>query len=246
MKKLTLILTAAVFCLTFLSGCKDEKTDVKKEKHESISSAEANDSKESKESTNAVKEEASDNEKKNNDTDNSVSAESESAENENESNDDDFVSGPSYSNESGDITEIAVSLHEQSCETQWKYLVDCPYELDYEDASGEAFCVKGVSSLSEITAEYCQVFAEIPAEFSEKYFEENGKVYCRDGGRGGNIYYKGTELIFVSSDKNSASFTAVSHYADPETNEPMDSRSYDFKMIKDKEVWKTSVFTLPY
>lgn len=244
MKKLILFLTAFVSCLVFLSGCKEEEAEIKKEKNESISSTEVNENKEDAENTSAEKKENSRGEKENNDKDNSTSEENEAIEKEND--DDNSVAGGSYSNESGDITETAVKLHEKSCETQWKYLVDCPYQLDYEDASGEAFCVKGINSLSEITDEYCEVFAEIAPEFSEKYFEENGKVYCRDGGRGGNIYYKGTELILVSSDDNKASFTAVSHYADPETNEPMDSRSYDFEMIKDNEVWKTSVFTLPY
>ena len=122
----------------------------------------------------------------------------------------------------------------------------CPYQLDYDDTFGEAVRVTDINSLSEITDEYCKIFVGDGSVLFEKYFEKDGKVYCYDGGRGADIYYKGTELILVSSDENSASFTAVSHYADPETGEPMDSKSYDFKMIKEDGVWKTSVFTLPY
>lgn len=245
MKKLKLILAASAFCLAFLSGCKEEEIDIKRDKQESIILSESNVNEEKSDNESAVEKETSKAEKENSkDPDNSDSKDSDSS----SEGDDDTESsiGGSYSNESGDITEIAVKLHERSCAMQWKYLVNCPYQLDYDDTSGEAVRVTDINSLSEITEEYCKIFAGNGSELLEKYFEEDGKVYCYDGGRGANIYYKGTELILVSSDENTASFTAVSHYADPETNEPMDSKSYDFKMINDNGAWKISVFTLPY
>lgn len=255
MKKLRLLLAAVILCGALFTGCDEEKTEVKKDKNESAVSTEetaaektekyaetetqkVNSAKETEKETlenSEIEEESSE-----------ISEEQESSDDEiNEDNDINTIYD-TYSNDSSSITDIAVELHKKSCETKWNFLISCPYQLDYEDTQGEAFCVMNVDSLSEIIDDYCQVFAGDGAELNEKYFESDGKVYCYDGGRGANIYYKGTELILVSSDENSASFTAVSHYADPETNEPMDSKSYDFKTINDNGTWKTSEFTLPY
>ncbi len=255
MKKTLTILMTAIFCTAFLSGCDEETDDVKNAKQANPASTEISDVKETNDiqnvSDNIPEAEKENSEASGNPNNNNSSVDYVSDEADNSSADAteaaDSVTGGSYSNESGDITETAVKLHEKSCEIQWMYLVDCPYQLDYDDMSENgAVRVNDVDSLSEIISKYCEVFVSEAPELSEKYFEKDGKLYCYDGGRGANIYYKGTELIFVSEDENKASFTAVSHYADPETGEPMDNRAYDFEMVKIDGVWKTSVFTLPY
>lgn len=254
MKKLGIILISSILLGTFLSGCEEKKIEVKNNKQESIASSESIDSNEKQTKTESINEAEGDNSEKNENTEasqNNISNDNNDKSNNNSQ--DEFIDENttetnfgSYSNDEEDITQTAAELHQKSCETQWKYLFGCPYQLDYDDMSGEAVRITDVNSLSEIIDEYCKVFAGDGSVLNEKYFEKDGKVYCYDGSRGANIYYKGTELILVSSDESSALFTAASHYADPETDDPMDSKSYDFKMIKEDGVWKTAVFTLPY
>lgn len=144
------------------------------------------------------------------------------------------------------IEEVGQELFDQSCETQWKYLLGCPYETDYNDMNGYAVRIVGVSSLEEIEAGYCEVFAEPSDELYEKYFEADGGVYCYDGGRGSNISYVSTDLVLETSDDEKAVFTAVSHYADPQTGESEEDEENSFVIIYTDGQWKTSEFKLPY
>ncbi len=235
MKKTMAMLAAALLCITAASGCSDDTLKTNVRKNNSI--AESSSVEEIKEDTDESSEKPEESAK-------------ETEENSESSTEAEQLSIPeeqiSYSNESGELTDIAVELHKKSCETKWGYILSCPYELDQEDTTENGACrVIGVDSVEKIKAEYSAVFAD-SSEIDEKYFEQDGKVYCNDGGRGVNMYYTGTELITVSESDTEALFTAVSHYADPDTKEPMDSRSYDFKMVNVDGVWKTAEFTLPY
>lgn len=143
------------------------------------------------------------------------------------------------------IQQMGNQLFENACKTTWNYLCGCPYELDYEDSHENAFRVTGDYSLDEIRAEYGAVFNDCSL-LDEKYIENNGVLYCYDGGRGENIYYQSTELRLVSSDDSKAVFNAVSHYADPETNEPMEDEQHDFVIVNTENGWRVSGFTIPY
>ena len=145
-----------------------------------------------------------------------------------------------------DTQTAAEELYKKSCDTFWGTLINCTYQLDESDQSGEGVRVVDFDSLDALKEKYMEVFAEPDPAIDEKYFEENGKLYCRDGARGANIYYKSTELIPVKVTDSMAEYTAVSYYSDPETNEPMDKQSYDFKMMDMGDGWRTAEFTLPY
>ncbi len=145
-----------------------------------------------------------------------------------------------------DTQAAAEELYQKSCDTFWGTLINCTYQLDESDQSGEGVRVVDFDSIDALKDKYMEVFAEPDPTIDEKYFEENGKLYCRDGGRGANIYYKSTELIPVKVTESMAEYTAVSYYSDPDTNEPMDKQSYTFKMMNMGDGWRTADFTLPY
>ena len=145
-----------------------------------------------------------------------------------------------------DTQAAAEELYQKSCDTFWGTLINCTYQLDENDQSGEGIRVADLDSLEALKEKYTEVFAEPDPTIDEKYFEENGKLYCRDGARGANIYYRSTELIPVKVTDFIAEYTAVSYYSDPDTNEPMDKQSYSFKMVDLGDGWRTAEFTLPY
>ncbi|MGN0614152.1 MAG: hypothetical protein ACI4JB_09685 [Porcipelethomonas sp.] len=154
--------------------------------------------------------------------------------------------GEDYESGIDGMTETAQAQFEKSCRTQWEYLMDCPYELDYDDMYGNAVRVKNVNSISEVMEDYGEVFIGDRPELLEKYIETRDGLYCYDGGRGANIEYQGTDLITVKVDGDTAEFTAVSHYTDPSTGEQAPDVENSFVMVYTDGVWKTSVFTLPY
>ena len=145
-----------------------------------------------------------------------------------------------------DTQKTAEEMFKKSCDTFWDTLINCGYQLDEEDQSGEGVRVVDYDSVDAIKEIYTQVFLEPDPMIDEKYFEENGKLYCRDGARGADMYYRSTELMPVSVKENFAEYTAVSYFADPDTNEPMDKKLHDFKMMKVNGEWRTAEFTLPY
>lgn len=145
-----------------------------------------------------------------------------------------------------DIESIAAEQFEKSCEMQWSYLIGCPYELDYTDTYEYAVRVVGLNSISDVLADYNEVFDGNCPELAEKYIETQYGLYCYDGGRGSNIYYQDTDLELISYEGNTAVFNAISHYTDPETGEPQEDKINTFTIINCDGVWKTSEFTLPY
>ncbi len=145
-----------------------------------------------------------------------------------------------------DIEEIGEELFDKACQTQWEYLIDCPYELDYEDTYEYAVRVIGADSLSDVLMDYNKVFTGDRPELKEKYISTQYALYCYDGGRGANIYYQDTDLELVSCENNTAVFDAVSHYADPETFEPMEDEVHTFVIVRVDDDWRVSEFMLPY
>lgn len=151
--------------------------------------------------------------------------------------------------DSEDIMQIASVLYDKSCETQWTMILSCPYNLDYnvtESSGAVMISDSSVGSLDDIEAEYCEVFENAGQELFDKYFELNGEIYCYDGARGMNIKYQNTTLSLVSENEDEAVFSAVSHYADPETGEELEDKTDDFVIIKTEKGWRTRNFTLPY
>ena len=265
MKKFTVLLAAVIACMTAFSGCNlIEKAEIASQ---SSVSEEKNDNKESDSESETEADESSDEVSENADDEQVKDEESEDSETETESEseavteEDEIATEEteaaeseqseetpvedSVSEDAIDILEIGQKQFEKSCETQWKYLFSCPYELDYNDTYEYAVRVIGVNSISDILAEYNEVFAGNRTELSEKYVETQDALYCYDGGRGENISYLNTELELISNENDVAVFNAISHYADPETGEPMEDEVDTFTMINYNGIWKTSEFTLP-
>lgn len=144
------------------------------------------------------------------------------------------------------INQIGKEQFDKSCKTQWDYLIDCPYELDYNDTYKYAVRVVGINSISDVLEDYNKVFDGNSPELAEKYIATQHCLYCYDGGRGANIYYVDTELELVSYEGNTAEFIAVSHYADPQTGEAMSDEQHRFVIVRKDGAWKTVEFTLPY
>lgn len=145
-----------------------------------------------------------------------------------------------------DIQQIGEELYDKACHTIWSYVFDCPYELDYEDTYENAVRVVGKDSLADVLEDYNKVFTGDRPELQEKYISTQNALYCYDGGRGANIYYQDTNLELVSFEGDTAVFNAVSHYADPETFEPMEDEVYTFVIVRTNDEWRVSDFTLPY
>ncbi|MBQ8435579.1 MAG: hypothetical protein IJX24_06190 [Oscillospiraceae bacterium] len=244
MKKIIAV-SAALLCMLSFSAC----DIIEKAELESPVSSEAdiNENADKESDSESEKNDAEDIVEEEDDADLSDS-EVNSDENTQEKSDTDSDTADTQDEQDSDksIEEIGQELFDKSCETQWKYLLGCPYETDYNDMNGYAVRIVGVNSLDEIEAEYCEVFAQPSDELYEKYFEADGGIYCYDGGRGSNISYISTDLVLEICDDEKAVFTAVSHYADPQTGESEEDVENTFVIIYTDGQWKTSEFTLPY
>jgi hypothetical protein len=148
-----------------------------------------------------------------------------------------------------DVSSAAQELYRQGMQISFELFCGCPYELDYSNGTSNGYYPitdPSINSVSDIYDYYGSVFADTSQlEQSGKYTDIDGTPYCRDSARGADMYYQGTDLVYVSGDDTSASFTAVSHYADPETGEAMDDKSADFSIVKQDGTWKITEFHLP-
>lgn len=145
---------------------------------------------------------------------------------------------------SSDIMSVAQAQFEKSCQMQWNLIVDCPYNMDYDNMTGSGAVPiddSNITSVEDVANTYRTVFETADPVYS-KYYDDGDKVYCYDGGRGANIYYTGTDLELVSQSDTELVFNAVSHYSDDNTPE----RTKTFSMVLEDGVWKTESFSLPY
>lgn len=145
---------------------------------------------------------------------------------------------------SSDIMSVAQAQFEKSCQMQWNLIVDCPYNMDYDNMTGSGAVPiddSNITSVEDVADTYRTVFETADPVYS-KYYDDGDKVYCYDGGRGANIYYTGTDLELVSQSDTELVFNAVSHYSDDNTPE----RTKTFSMVLEDGVWKTESFSLPY
>jgi len=243
MKKSIAVLITLAALLAF-SGCTDVKTDSVSDK-QTLSTETLKDTSDGTEETETNTEQNKAVEKSESPTESSP--EQETTENRSEQDLDAQSDSESENTVSeDDIQNIGEELFEKACKTTWTYLCGVPYELDYEDSYENAFRVIGVDSFSDILEDYNKVFTGEHPELEEKYISTQYALYCYDGGRGENIYYQDTELELVSLEGDTVVFNAVSHYADPETNEPLEDRTDSFVIVNIDGEWRVSEFRLPY
>ncbi len=159
-----------------------------------------------------------------------------------------------------DLKVMAMEQFEKSCEMQWKYLMSCPYELDYEDTVSDgnnvAYRVIG-GDFNDILADYNTVFASSITEngvqtsgdrsaekLQEKYRVSQYGTYCTDGGRGKNKAYQYTYPEFISYEDNILKLNAISVYENEDGSCYTEENS--FTIVEIDGQWKTWDFTLPY
>lgn len=266
MKKFISVL-AVLICMTAFTSCSikpaelsdsDSKLQAEESKSNSEKNAldeiESNDKKGSIQNSDSSKaeenisensyDETSQEESDNNNTDDSQ------VENENDA-------GSNQEYEQTDFEQIATEQYEKSCEMQWKYIINCPFELDYDDIVGNGYRVKDIDSLNDILWDYNTVFTSVITENGEvstgdrsaetlqqKYFQTDNGLYCIDGGRGKNKSYKSTDFEFISYEDDILKLTAISYYEDSDGETT--TKENPFTIVNDNGTWKTYDFTLPY
>lgn len=245
MKKKGIILLTAILCGIIAAGCSDKTEVDNTKKKDSVSQSESiSETEEQAVSETSEKEEDNADSQSEEVSDNGENSEEDGGQTGYSAGENDWED-PVYSSDDSELTRTAVDLYDAAMKTYWELIFGCNREFIQDDSLDNGAVRIDVDSIDEIRNEFEEVFCGNKEDFDSKYFEQDGKVYGYDGGRGGNIYYVGTELIPVSADDSTALFTAVSHYADPETGEPMDNKSYDFEIKNIDGKWKVAQFRIP-
>lgn len=154
-----------------------------------------------------------------------------------------------------ELLEIAESLYQSACETEWSFTVGSPFTIDTgsfveNDISWRFFLVtgEGISSMEDVYREYHKVFAEeYDDHLDELFMEENGRVYCLNGTRGSDIFYSHSEITELRErTADRAVMTVTDFYDGTDVGEEPYSVDHDFAMVNTDGGWRVSEFTLPY
>lgn len=163
------------------------------------------------------------------------------------------------SKEHSDATLIAAAqaLFESACETEWRYTVGCPYEVDYNTYIENEFewqfykiTNSNITSFADIEADYYKVFSsEYPNKLADLYKEKDGAVYALCGERGSDLYYVESVITGISEKTDSKiTFTVENHYSGTDfTGEEPYSETDEFTVVVyDDGTWRAGEFNLPY
>ena len=163
------------------------------------------------------------------------------------------------SKEHSDATLIAAAqaLFESACETEWRYTVGCPYEVDYNTYIENEFewqfykiTNSNITSFADIEADYYKVFSsEYPNKLADLYKEKDGAVYALCGERGSDLYYVESVITDISEKTDSKiTFTVENHYSGSDyTGEAPYSETEEFSVVVyDDGTWRAGEFKLPY
>lgn len=161
----------------------------------------------------------------------------------------------SYGDDEQLIT-LATSLYNVACEMYWNYYYGSPYPIDYdqsiEDSNGNTFFLvddTAITSLEDVRNSWYDVFSTTtdPQDFNGHFIEKDSRVYVNDGDRGSDIYYSNTELTsIISTVGDEVTFSAVSHYVDPDDGSFVEDTTDDFSIILENNSYHVGKFTLPY
>ncbi len=254
MKKLLIFLITAALTLS-AAGCKktDDESSVKKDPS-SVSSHEKNeDNSESSKTENlstepaATETDSNSAEESSENTEESAVIEPDSSAQDNDSDSNSSSQSDESPNESN-ITAAAQTLYQSGIEMFIKVMLSSPYPLDYDsmDSMGNILIAdSSVTSVDDIANYYCNVFSQPDSYIYERYTETDGRVYCNDASRGTNIYYKSTDLEYVSDDGSTFTFNAVSHYGDPDTGENPYDKTATFSFELTDNGYRITEFTFP-
>ena len=147
-------------------------------------------------------------------------------------------------------------LYEKACETDFRYHVGCPYNLDYntyiENEYGWPYYLvtdEGYTSIADVEKDYYKIFAEENGnDLSEIYMEQDGRVYALDGARGANIFYESSEVTgIIERTDNKIVFSVDNHYTGDDRNpENSLTETEQFSVIIHDGEWRVGEFYLPY
>lgn len=155
------------------------------------------------------------------------------------------------------LIAAAQDLFISACNTEWKYTVGCPYNVDYNSFINNEFdwqfykiTDKNITSFKDIESDYYKVFSsEYQNKLADLYKEKDGNVYALCGERGSNVYYSGSEITAIKNKNDKEiTFTVVNHYSgsDFTGNEPY-TETEDFSVIiYDDGTWRAGKFKLPF
>lgn len=158
-----------------------------------------------------------------------------------------------------DWVQFANDMYIKACETEMDYETFSYMEVNYDSS----IQVEGVdyyqcvdySSISEATADYYSLFSINGREnkFDNLLKEQNGKLYLAPVGRGGDICYKESAVLYILEiGDNYVVFNVENYYYDDqyfgteEMEEHVNVVNDNFTLVFEDRVWKVGTFTIPY
>ena len=148
------------------------------------------------------------------------------------------------------------ALFDSACKTEWQFHFGCPYTTDPNNYITNDFgwrymliTTPGITSLSDVLADYYKVFSDrYPAELDE-YIEKDGAVYALAPARGGNVFYSASKITAIQSrTEDEIVFTVVNYYdgSDIDGSAPYTETDSFIAVISPDGTWKAGKIRLPY
>ncbi|MBR6967544.1 MAG: hypothetical protein IKH78_03335 [Ruminococcus sp.] len=164
--------------------------------------------------------------------------------------------------EEAELIERASELYEKCIPRYMGFTSGSP-SLFYDDTekieykefgeNGNGILIPGVTSIDEIRAMFLEEFSEryhandIGDEYP--YFEMDGKVYSRPGGRGSHIYFQDTEITEIRCmTEDEIIFNVRNYYGGAETDDTLpwvEQKAFSVVVQPDGS-WKVGMLSLPY
>lgn len=156
----------------------------------------------------------------------------------------------------GEVIAAAQIMYEKACETEWNFTVGSPYSLDTNeyitnDYDWRFYLVtdENIKSIADVKADFHKIFSnEYKDSIDELYKEKGGRVYCLDGARGSNLFYKKSEITEITGrSEGEIRFNAVSYYDETEYGGKEYTEESEFVIVREADgSWKVQTFKLPY
>ena len=153
------------------------------------------------------------------------------------------------------MISAAQRLFDSACQTYWKFLINCPYDLDYSDYVENDFkwqfyriTNSDIHSMADVERDFNKVFSSrYPNNLSTNYRESNGSVYALNGERGAHLYYSASKITGIDSrTDDEIIFTVENYYDGSDFSDEAYSETDTFSMVFEDGIWKVGKFTLPY
>lgn len=162
---------------------------------------------------------------------------------------------PSSDKDDAVLISAAQKLFESACKTYWSYMINCPYELDYNSYIENDFgwqyykiITPGITAFADVERDYGKVFSDrYPNDLATNYREHEGAVYAINGDRGAHLYYSASKITGIESrSADEIIFTVENYYDGSDFGDESYSETDTFSAVIDGDTWKVGRFTLPY